>query len=105
MDGKRRNRAVLTLVVIAAVTLISVTYRGGAEEIASAIVETKRQTVADAPKPTNPLDAQRAYRYLQELCAIGPRVSGSPGMARQQALLEGFFKKAGAKVTLQQFRA
>jgi glutaminyl-peptide cyclotransferase len=105
MNGKRRNRAVLTLVVVAVVTLVSVVYRGGAEEIARSSVEAKLQTVGEAPKPTNPLDAQRAYGYLQELCAIGPRVSGSDGMAKQQALLEEFFKKAGGKVTLQHFQA
>ena len=55
--------------------------------------------------PTNPLDSQRAFGYLKDLCAIGPRPSGSPGMEKQQALLVDFFKKAGGNVTLQRFRA
>ncbi len=57
------------------------------------------------PKPTNPLDAQRAYGYLLEICAIGPRPSGSPGMEKQQAFLEEYFRKLGGKVSLQRFRA
>lgn len=55
--------------------------------------------------PVNPVDGQRAYGYLKELCAIGPRPSGSAGMETQRAFLEEFFKKAGGKVTLQRFRA
>ena len=62
--------------------------------------EAKPQAAGVAVQPTNPLDAQRAYGYLLELCAIGPRPSGSAGMEKQQALLEDFFKKAGGKVTL-----
>jgi Peptidase family M28 len=54
---------------------------------------------------TNPLDAMRAFRYLEELCAIGPRYSGSPGMEKQQELLVKHFKELGGQVSLQQFRA
>jgi hypothetical protein len=53
----------------------------------------------------NPLDAERAFGYLEEMCAIGPRPSGSPGMQRQQELLVEHFKKLGGQVSLQEFRA
>jgi glutaminyl-peptide cyclotransferase len=55
--------------------------------------------------PHNPLDALRAYRYLEQICAIGPRFSGSPGMTQQQELLTQHFKKYGGDVTLQKFDA
>jgi hypothetical protein len=55
--------------------------------------------------PVNPLDAMRAYRYLEELCALGPRPSGSPAMHKQQKLLVEHFKKLGGQVSLQEFRA
>jgi hypothetical protein len=55
--------------------------------------------------PKNPLDGERAYHYLEELCALGPRPSGSPGMQRQQELLVEHFKKLGGQVSLQEFRA
>ena len=53
----------------------------------------------------NPLNAQRAYGYLQQICAIGPRLSGSAGMEKQQALLEAHFEKLGGKVSYQKFLA
>jgi hypothetical protein len=52
-----------------------------------------------------PFDGAQAYKYLKDLCAIGPRPSGSPGMAAQQKLLIAYFQKCGAQVGLQRFRA
>jgi hypothetical protein len=60
---------------------------------------TSRLTLADIP-----FNGQRAYDYLQELCAIGPRVSGSQGMHAQQKLLSDYFQKLGAKVHFQKYR-
>ncbi|OHB66265.1 MAG: hypothetical protein A2V70_04895 [Planctomycetes bacterium RBG_13_63_9] len=51
-----------------------------------------------------PFNGARAYEYLKQLCAIGPRRSGSPGMAQQQELLESHFRKLGGQVELQRFR-
>ena len=51
-----------------------------------------------------PFNGARAYEYLKQLCAIGPRRSGSPGMAAQQKLLAEHFKKLGGQVEFQQFR-
>jgi glutaminyl-peptide cyclotransferase len=56
-------------------------------------------------RPANPLDGLRAYRYLQQICALGPRMSGSPGMVQQQQLVQQHFEQLGAQVTLQRFRA
>src|SRR5688572_13705799 len=42
-----------------------------------------------------PFDGKRAYEYLKQLCAIGPRVAGSPGMVKQQELLAEHFRKLG----------
>ena len=59
-----------------------------------------------APKrPVNPLDGGRAYGYLEQLCAIGPRVSGSQGMLEQQALVEKHFAELGGQLTWQRFEA
>jgi hypothetical protein len=66
----------------------------------------RAQYVADRPEqPKNPLDGARAYRYLQEICALGPRPSGSPGMKQQQELVRRHFEQLGGKVTLQKFQA
>jgi len=62
-------------------------------------------TTAAEPPPQNPLDALRAYRYLQQICQLGPRISGSPAMTRQQELLTEYFEKLGGKVIRQEFEA
>lgn len=51
-----------------------------------------------------PFDGARAYEYLKQLCAIGPRPSGSPGMEKQQKLLAAHFEKFGGQVEFQRFR-
>ena len=65
----------------------------------------ERTGSAAAGRPKNPLDGARAYRYLQQICAIGPRFSGSPGMQQQQELVRAHFEQLGGKVTLQKFQA
>ncbi|MCI0699753.1 MAG: M28 family peptidase [Planctomycetia bacterium] len=50
-------------------------------------------------------DGDRALKYLKQLCDIGPRVSGTEGMKKQQELIEAHFKKLGATVTRQEFKA
>jgi hypothetical protein len=60
---------------------------------------------ASAERPINPLNGGRAYDYLKQLCALGPRPSGSPGMAKQQALVKEHFEKLGGKVQFQRFLA
>jgi glutaminyl-peptide cyclotransferase len=50
-------------------------------------------------------DGERAYGVLKEICAIGPRVSASEGMLKQQAMLKEHFEKLGGKVTMQEFPA
>lgn len=51
-----------------------------------------------------PFDGAAAYEYLKQICAIGPRRSGTPGMRKQQQLLIDHFRKLGAKVELQRFQ-
>ncbi|MDX1961792.1 MAG: M28 family peptidase [Pirellulales bacterium] len=76
---------------------------GPAEQVAFA------QPAKNPAKPltlaTIPFDGQKAYEYLKQICAIGPRVSGTPGMEKQQKLLIEHFEKLGAKVSKQEFLA
>ncbi len=51
-----------------------------------------------------PFNGARSYEYLKQICAIGPRRSGSAGMAVQQKLLADHFSKLGGQVSLQKFR-
>lgn len=51
-----------------------------------------------------PFNGTRAYEYLKQLSAIGPRPSGSAGMEAQQKLLVEHFQRLGARVELQRFQ-
>ncbi|TVQ03019.1 MAG: M28 family peptidase [Planctomycetaceae bacterium] len=51
-----------------------------------------------------PYDADRAFRYLVEICDLGPRPSASEAMLRQQEMLTEFFEQRGGAVELQPFR-
>lgn len=48
-------------------------------------------------------DTFRAMKYLEDVCKIGTRISGTEGMKKQQALLQKHFEDLGAKVTRQRF--
>lgn len=50
-------------------------------------------------------DGKRALDYLEEICKLGPRISGTSGMKRQQELLIKHFKAHGAAVRKQTFTA
>lgn len=56
------------------------------------------------PKPVA-FDGKRAMGYLEDICKIGPRISATPGMTKQQELIQKHFEKLGATVTYQKFNA
>ena len=47
-------------------------------------------------KPRNPLNGLRAFRYLEQLCDLGPRPSGSEAMQKQQELVREALAKLAA---------
>jgi glutaminyl-peptide cyclotransferase len=104
MERKNRNHAVLRMIGVGVVVCLAMG-PVAAEDATRSADDAKPQAAAAVAQPTNPLNPQRAYGYLLELCAIGPRPSGSAGMDKQQALLEEFFKKQGGQVNLQRFKA
>lgn len=50
-----------------------------------------------------PIDGARAYKYLNDLCALGPRPAGSAANTKQRALVSKHFEKHGGKVREQPF--
>ena len=58
---------------------------------------------AAAPQAAS-FSGDRAMAHLEAIVAIGPRVSGSPGMTRQRELVTEHFRAAGATVTPQRFQ-
>lgn len=55
------------------------------------------------PTPADKFDEKNAYKYLVDLCKLGPRLTASKPMERQQQILEAHFKKLGFEVELQRF--
>jgi hypothetical protein len=58
--------------------------------------------VAQSDK-NNPIDGNRAFGFLQHICTLGPRITGSPAMQSQQQILSEYFTNLGGKVRLQHF--
>jgi hypothetical protein len=52
-----------------------------------------------------PIDGQRAYKYLKQICELGPRTAGSDANKRQREMVSAHFTKMGAEVKEQPFRA
>lgn len=50
-------------------------------------------------------DGKRAMGYLQSICEIGPRMSATPGMKKQQELIRKHFEKLDLTVESQTFSA
>jgi glutaminyl-peptide cyclotransferase len=51
----------------------------------------------------SPFDGTQAYEYLKQVCALGPRPSGSEAMLQQQQLLTTHFAQLGGRVLHQDF--
>lgn len=58
-----------------------------------------------ATGPQNPIDGDRAMGYLRDICDLGPRISGSPAMVKQQEMIVAHFKPLADDVELQRFTA
>lgn len=50
-----------------------------------------------------PIDGDKAMAILKQICDMGPRISDTPAMKKQQEFLKDHFEKLGAKVTMQEF--
>ena len=68
---------------------------------------TEFATGNDAKDSVTPVkfDEVRALKYVQQLCDLGPRISGSETMKKQQEIIEKHFTGLGLKVTRQEFKA
>jgi len=67
--------------------------------------EARNQAGTDRQKLAKvPFDGESAYAVLEQICAIGPRISGTAGMAKQQEMLQKHFEGLGGIVELQTFQ-
>lgn len=66
----------------------------------------RRPQTTAKPKPLPkecPIDGDSAMETLKKICSLGPRISDSPAMKRQQKFIREHFEELGAKVTMQEF--
>lgn len=77
-------------------TWFAVAERGGLT--GEAVAQTPSRKLTEIP-----FNGEQAYEYLKQICALGPRPSGSRAMAAQQKLLAKHFADLGGKVSLQKF--
>ena len=80
--------AVLVLLGAGALGVYALVPRGEGVAIGK-ISGSSRLTLKDIP-----INGQRAYAYLKEICELGPRPSGSAAMVAQQELLVEHFRPA-----------
>ncbi len=66
--------------------------------------ENRRASGKKLTLETIPFDGRRAFGYLRQICDMGPRISGSEGMEKQQLALAKHFKSLGGEVEFQRFR-
>ena len=50
-----------------------------------------------------PFDGEAALQWIHRVCALGPRVSGTEGMRKQQEMLVAHFEQLGGQVEMQEF--
>jgi glutaminyl-peptide cyclotransferase len=63
----------------------------------------KQDSGDPAARKAGPFDGEKALAYVSAICELGPRVSGSEAMAKQQEMVQRHFEKNGATVTFQKF--
>jgi len=63
----------------------------------------KEESGDPAARKAGPFDGERAVAFVSTICELGPRVSGSEAMTKQQELVQKHFEKNGATVTFQKF--
>ncbi len=65
--------------------------------------ERTAQAIPATPLEAIPFDGEQAYQYLQSICDLGRRPTGSPGMQAQRKLIAEHFQGLGAQVRQQPF--
>ena len=66
------------------------------------LVPVQKPAMDDKPKE---FDAEASYEFLKTICEIGPRISTTEGMMKQQKILKKHFEDLNATVEMQNFRA
>lgn len=96
MAWSRRTTIVSSMIVLLAGLVLLI--MGNFDNLQSFLAPRGRELTLEKI----PFNGERAYEHLKEICAIGPRVAGTPGMEKQRELLTKHFESLGAKVSQQE---
>jgi hypothetical protein len=91
------------------IVLIAVLVMGGAAVLGFgwhwiAGMEPAQDRQVSQARPA-PINAERAFGYLKQLVALGPRPAGSEANIKQRQLVTDHFRRLGAQITEQPFTA
>src|SRR5437868_14499338 len=86
------------------ILIVASTFPGAPRARAAEKIKSEKSRPADVAS-TPVFDEERAFRYLTRICDIGPRISGTEGMEKQQQLIAEHCSKLKARVTFQSFDA
>jgi len=92
------SRLIRLFVLLFSISFIATMDGRGSQVVAQ---QPKQETKKDAKE--NPFDGDTAFEILEQICEIGPRITGTKGMVKQQELLIKRFEKCGAKIIKQEF--
>lgn len=96
------NRSLFSLVILLTLLLLSAfTFQNRSILRADGFAEDR----FPAPPKGVKIDPERCMKYLRAICDLGPRISGTKGMKKQQVLLAKHMKAQGAEVEWQVFTA
>jgi glutaminyl-peptide cyclotransferase len=107
---KRILAGLVLLVLVCLIALPFLTHAQGKKNDEFAQEKKRDEFAADqlpkvgVGKPVA-FDGKRAMRYLEAICDLGPRMSGTPAMKKQQALIRKHFTDLGFDVRAQNFDA
>ena len=90
------NYALLPLLIVGLAACLTVPFQQWLSP-----VEANTAMFADPPS----IDGERAYGYLKQIVAIGPRTAGSAANKKQREMVKDHFVKMGGKVREQPFEA
>ena len=93
--GLRSLAGIVVFLVLGHVTLIPTnaadTPQPGSFKPAANVQDGDDASAETSPRPE--FDGEFAYEWLKKICNLGPRVSGSEGMKRQQEMLQQYFQE------------
>lgn len=76
--------------------------RNSPDKVRMSLSDDSLKPATDDPAKTE-FDGKAAYEILTAICEIGPRVSGTPGMKKQQKFIKNHFQSLNAEVSEQVF--